>query len=179
MAQLFFGISFFGIRDGRRWILSLISWSLAQKLSENKNNDTDVNLSEDYENLMRSLLGLSVWQRSVLSPPCCNGLHLSLARAACPPWGSDRGWDGKMEKAKDKWEMEGGQIIILEDWKAGKTRSHPLTVASTAASSPTRSSPTGASRQTTRSFLFSMCSTTWSVGFNKKIWICCCFVILK
>merc|ERR1719398_74406 len=52
--------------------------------------------------------------------------------------------------------------------------STPLTVASTAASSPTRSSPTGASRQTTRSFLFSMCSTTiWLSPLPQEIPVTC------
>ena len=117
---------------------------------------------QDYKSLKMKwewggfLLGLSVWQRFVLCRPCCSEPRLWLARAACQPWG----------------QMVTGGMEIWIGWKDKGIRcSHPLTVASTAASSPTRSSPTGASRQTTRSFLFSMWTTTWWATNSIS---CCC-----
>ena len=77
-----------------------------------------------------------------------------------------------------RWRVMGWKEDGIGKGKWKGSRSHPLTVASTAASSPTRSSPTGASRQTTRSFLFNMCTTTcgcqsWSTNWSGFVLVLC------
>ena len=114
----FFGISFWQLfRGGRRWTLSLTSWSLARRPSANENGDPGDQDDNDYENVIPtwSLCMTTVWAFPPMLQWTSSVTRTRILSALRGRW--------KDEKAK--WRKNKRKGLTLWQWRAPR-RVHRL-----------------------------------------------------